>query len=280
MGAIYQAYMKDREIDGRSIEKQRHSWKALAPFFDALDPEEIDKALCRDFQKRRLQSGRAIGTVWTDLSCLRASLNWARKEKIIAVAPFVWLPPQPEPRERYLTRDEADRLLAAAVSSHMRLFILLALATAGRVGALLELTWDRIDFERERVNLRTGEKNRYKRRAIVPMNANLKAALSEAQQGALTPHVIEWAGRRVHNIQRAFRRAVARAGLDDKVTPNTLRHTAAVWMAEAGVPMSEIAQYLGHTDTRITEKHYARYSPDYLRRAAAALEMPAVRKLK
>jgi integrase len=51
-----------------------------------------------------------------------------------------------------------------------------------------------------------------------------------------------------------------------------LRHSAAVHMAEEGVPMSEISQYLGHSDTRITEQIYARFSPDYLRRAAAALE--------
>jgi hypothetical protein len=48
-----------------------------------------------------------------------------------------------------------------------------------------------------------------------------------------------------------------------------LRHTAAVLMAENGVPMSEISQYLGHNSTETTERVYARYSPDYLRKAAA-----------
>jgi integrase len=43
-------------------------------------------------------------------------------------------------------------------------------------------------------------------------------------------------------------------------------------MAEAGVPMSEIAQVLGHTDPAITFRIYARYSPEYLKRAVGALE--------
>jgi len=43
-------------------------------------------------------------------------------------------------------------------------------------------------------------------------------------------------------------------------------------MAEEGVPMPEISQFLGHSNTQVTEKVYARFSPDYLRRAAAALE--------
>ena len=32
------------------------------------------------------------------------------------------------------------------------------------------------------------------------------------------------------------------------VTPHILRHTAAAWMAMAGVPMAVIARLLGHTD--------------------------------
>lgn len=63
-----------------------------------------------------------------------------------------------------------------------------------------------------------------------------------------------------------------RAGLED-VTPHVLRHTAAVWMAENRVPMSEISQYLGHKSTLITERVYARYSPEYLRNAAQSLEI-------
>jgi integrase len=64
---------------------------------------------------------------------------------------------------------------------------------------------------------------------------------------------------------------VERAGLQE-VPPHVLRHTAAVWMAEAGSSMVEIAQYLGHSDSRITQKVYARFSPTFLRRSSAALE--------
>jgi integrase len=45
-------------------------------------------------------------------------------------------------------------------------------------------------------------------------------------------------------------------------------------MAEAGVPMAEIAQYLGHNNPAITYRVYARYSPTYLRGAANAVEFP------
>ncbi|WP_374137577.1 MULTISPECIES: tyrosine-type recombinase/integrase [unclassified Sphingomonas] len=50
------------------------------------------------------------------------------------------------------------------------------------------------------------------------------------------------------------------------------RHTAGVWMAQADVQMQKIAQFLGHTSTRVTERTYARYSPSFMKDAAAALD--------
>ena len=58
---------------------------------------------------------------------------------------------------------------------------------------------------------------------------------------------------------------------DIHCTPHMLRHSAAVWMAEARTPMEEIAAYLGHKNPLITARVYARFHPDYLRRGAKAL---------
>jgi hypothetical protein len=44
-------------------------------------------------------------------------------------------------------------------------------------------------------------------------------------------------------------------------------------MAEAGRPMTEIAAVLGHSDSRITERIYARFSPAHLRKTVIALDM-------
>jgi integrase len=43
-------------------------------------------------------------------------------------------------------------------------------------------------------------------------------------------------------------------------------------MAQADVPMEKIAQFLGHTTTRVTFATYARFSPRYMADGAAALD--------
>jgi integrase len=56
------------------------------------------------------------------------------------------------------------------------------------------------------------------------------------------------------------------------VTPHIFRHSAAALMVEAGVPLVEVAQMLGHKNSKMVEEVYGRPSPSYLRQAASALE--------
>ena len=140
--------------------------------------------------------------------------------------------------------------MAVETQFHLRLATLITLTTAARVTAVLELTWSRVDLERGQINLRTGEGGR-KGRAIVPINDTLFAAPREARAGALSGHVIEWADQPVKRINKGFAAMVKKAGLED-VSPHVLRHRAAVLMAGNGTPMSELSQYLGHSNIQTT----------------------------
>lgn len=260
------AYIKEKRATAARPDRIETAWKALGPFFGHLRPDQIDRPLCRAYAARRRQQGRKNGTIRKELDILRAALRWQDKR-----TPAVFeMPPAPPPRERYLARDEYRRLVDACTTPHVRLFVILAVATAGRAEALLGLTWDRVDFTAGIIRLADGGERR-KGRATVPMTGTAREALLDAREAARTPYVIEYADRRVKSVKKGIKSAAALAGLRD-VSPHVFRHTAAVWMAEAGIAMSEIAQYLGHSDSRLTERVYARYSPDYLRRAAEALE--------
>jgi len=60
-------------------------------------------------------------------------------------------------------------------------------------------------------------------------------------------------------------------GLD--ITPHVLRHTVATQLAQKNVPMTQISRLLGHRSTAITEKVYAKFSPDFCRQAVAHLNV-------
>lgn len=267
---LWQDYVEERK--GRPVaETMIYTGKPVLKHFGALRADQIDAPCCRSYADIRYKAGVQPGTVWTELGHLTTVLNWAKSTRLIDHVPSIPRPQKPAPKDRYLTRQEIKRLLDVASQPHIKLAILLMLSTAARVGAILELTWDRVDFDRNQIDLRKSASGPRKGRSVVPMNPGLCDALSSAKQAALSDYVIEWGGQPVKNITRGFSSAAKAAGLEN-VTPHVLRHTSAVHMAEVGIPMSEISQYMGHSNTSITERVYARFSPDHLRHAADVLD--------
>lgn len=269
---LWQAYCLDKA--GRSVvTTMKFTWKALEPHFGRIEGEAVTVADCRAYTEARRKAGKKDGSIHTELGHLRSVLVWAQKQRLIAHAPHIERPAKPEPKEGYLTRQEVARLMEKASAPHIRLAILLMIGTGARNAAALQLTWDRVDFDRRMIQLRNPfDKERRKGRATVPMNATLLAALQEAKEGALSPYVIEWAGGPVLSIKKGIKTAGTAIGRPD-ASPHMLRHSAAVWLAEDGHSMDEIAQFLGHANTSMTTKVYARYSPNYLRKLADSLEV-------
>ena len=78
-----------------------------------------------------------------------------------------------------------------------KLFIILALYTGARRGAILDLTWDRVSEECDLIDYaRPGRPTSKKRRVKVPVPARAKTALLEAKAMAKTEYVIEYNGRK------------------------------------------------------------------------------------
>lgn len=268
VGAIVELYLAEKKDQSRrSYGGMATAWRGAFSTFAELRPDQIDRDVCRRYAARRMGMGLSAGTVIKDLGVIRTALRWAKKDQG-AIFEF---PKAPPPRDRFITRAEVGRLVAAADLAHVKLFITLAWCTAGRHSAILELTWDRVDFEKKTVRLATEVAHGPKGRATVRVAEWGLAALRASYEARTCDYVIEWGGKPLKSIKRGFGEAARRAELAD-VTPHVLRHSAAVAMAGAGVPMEKIAQFLGHTSTKVTEKVYAKFQPDHMQDAARALE--------
>lgn len=277
---LWEAYRVDKA--GRPVvEIMGYEWKALQPRFGAMAAESITIADCRAYveerrsiRTKRHPAGIKDGTIVTELGRIRMVLKWAEKHKLIASAPAIERPALPKRHaDKHLTAHQVRQLAEACKAPHLELFVHVAFATAGRAAAILGLTWDRVHFERGKIDLEDPDiKVAHKGRAVVPLTRTLRVRLMEAQSGARSDFVIEWNGERVGSVKKGLATAAKNAGLPH-VHPHMLRHSAAVRQAEAGVPMEEIASYLGHSNPKVTRDIYARFSPEALSRGAAALEL-------
>lgn len=274
VGDVVGAYLEViKASDGHK--RKAEAWTAAKPFWgamrigniiaDAKDQPGSGRAYVEWRQK-------AANTMRKETGIVIEALGWAKDKEFIDRAPHLYIPPIPESEVEHLTKRQFRKFLGECRAPHVKLFVRLAIATGARSKALLELPWVRVDLERGIINLNPRDRiqKANKGRAKVPINDQLLEALTAAKEAALSPFVIELGGDRILSIRKGFEAASERSGIH--CTPHMLRHSAAVWMAEARTPMEEIASYLGHKDTRITTSTYARFNPDYLRRAAKALE--------
>jgi integrase len=223
----------------------------------------------------------ADGTIIRELAgVLRPAVQHAIHERrLVAGTYYIPVPAQPAGRDYWITRSDTARLVWESrrdkrVRLHLPLYTLIALYTGQRRGAVLDLTWPQINWDRQWINFNPpGRVQTAKRRPIIPVPRSLMAALRHAQARATSPFVIAYAyssGGRVGNVKKGFNSAAERAGIPD-CTSHTLRHTAGTWMAQRGVPLYEIAGYLGHSEKRTTEL-YAHHHPDHMARARVAME--------
>lgn len=269
----------------------------LLPYWGDLRLEDIRKSKCRDYLSVRkkefiqwqregaYKTERTLSdeTVRRELEQLQAAIRYAWSDNVIASFPAVWKPKKCQPKDRWLTKREAALLLASAkkfpeAGEYLYLFILLGLYTGARSTAILSLRWADVDFSSGLINFKSQGETQNKKKSIVPMPKRLFREMKKARvMGTETGYVIhqkkvvsDTAGKKIiqipiKSIKGSFGSACKKAGLE-KVTPHTLRHTAASWMVQKGVPLHKVAKYIG-TTMEVIEKTYGHLEPDHLKEA-------------
>lgn len=233
------------------------------------------------------------------LSLLRASLNLAHEEGVIANKVKVQLlpeddatpivPPSDDVLERILV--EAGQDAIRQVAPFMVEVIHLSVETGLRPAELMHITWRSIDWtlgpNREGA-LRVEEQGRgrivggkrwvpkNRRHRLVPLSALARELLLALQKQALAegrarpedlviPNVD---GTPYTRLQSAEKNAggntwrVMKEAMGHDVTLYDLRHVFAVRRLQAGVPMATVSQWLGHSDINLTVKRYGRFAAE------------------
>jgi integrase len=228
----------------------------------------LDREAFAEYGRRRQADGVQPQTVRRELITLRAALRMAWKDGEIDRVPPIHMPPAGASRQRVLTPDETARLRrAVADDEQMQVCVDLLLGTGARLGAVMELSWDRVDFGARQIDFRAPHPRaaRRKHRAVVPMPTPLASLLRRHQRRSGGDRVVAL-GRT--SVERRFRAACQRAGLEG-VTPHVLRHTVATHLLRR-VRLVEASRYLGHKSVAITEQVYGHLTVGDLEPAARA----------
>ena len=221
--------------------------------FDSKDPEEV--------RKRRATANRL-------LTILKAALNHAFQEGRIP-SDEAWRRVKPfrevdTPVVHFLKTAECVRLVNACEPS-FRDLVRGALVTGCRYGELTRMRAADFNADAGTITVRVSKSGKPRHVVLNEEGQGLFTALTagRAPQDLVFRRDDGGAWGASHQ-QRPLEEASRAAKLDPPATFHILRHTYASALAMRGAPMGVIAAQLGHSDTRMTEKHYAHLAPSYI----------------
>jgi integrase len=247
----------------------------LLEFFGDKTLVDLNGRLCRNYTKQSATDAMAR----RDLEDLRAAINHHRREGLHDRIVSVVMPDRRPPREKWLTREDAAKLLwtlwRRGKCRHVARFVLIALYTGRRAAVVCGASFKRSQG-RTWLDTRAGflwppERARVtkKRNPPIPLPARLVAHLRRwERQGWAYP--VQWGDHSVTRVDKTVKDAASEAGLG-YVTPHVLRHTAATWQMQAATDIFEASKYLGMT-IRTLETVYAHHRPDHLTGARDAYD--------
>ena len=255
---------------------RKRSWKAeqgilrrdILPALGEMRLDSITRFTLIRWQESMLGKGLAASTCNRALFLLKYAFNCARRWGFIAESPArdVQALPEREFRERYLSEEEARRLmdaLAAEKDQQAARVVKLLLFTGARKSEILAARWENVDVGRCILTVPLSKSG--KARHIPLSDAALKVL-------AKIPRNSEWlfpspktAGH-MTSIFKAWDRVRTKAMLKD-VRLHDLRHSFASFLVNDGCSLYEVQKILGHHDPRVTTR-YAHLAQDSLLRAA------------
>jgi integrase len=296
---VLSIYLDDTRPRQRNQVKFDERMIRLTEWWGDKKLSEVSGETCRDYVKHRGRDGGAR----RDLEDLRAAINHHARQGLHRGSVRVLLPEKGAPRDRWLTRQEAAKLIWTCWRTreiqrmtrgplkgqqmptdkrplrHLARFILIGLYTGTRARAIASAS-PLPAIGRSYVDLDNGIFYRLaegalpskKRQTPAPLPTRLLAHMRRwKQRGIAKAHFVEFNKKPVKSVKTAFKRAVALSGIGGKsVSPHTLRHTAATWMMQQGADKWSAAGFLGMS-VAMLDRVYGHHHPDYLKDAAHAI---------
>lgn len=265
--------------------KKRHTCRTehghfiywLRPVLGNLTFKQIKPFHVEKVKKDMMKAGRSPRTIQNCFATFRQVWNHARLQDLTnedTPTRKVKIPKFDNKRTRFLSRDEADRLLDELKRRSIQLYnmSLLALYTGARASEIFSLIWGGVDL----VNgvLTVPDTKNSKTRYLYLTQA-VKTILKGLQNSQPKNEFVfkDKKGHKIKEISKAFGEAVKALKLNNGVTDrrqrvcfHSLRHTFASWHVQSGTDLYIVKKLLAHSSILLTER-YSHLQPAGLQKA-------------
>jgi len=257
IAALIDRYLAKVTPRKKSARQEKQRLLFLKRHFGPFSAAALRNYHVSEYRDRRLAEGLAGATVVKEMNSLAHLFNKAIRDwgmpLVANPVTQVGRPQVARGRDRRLSSHELTMLLAACRESRspmLETIVVVAIETGMRLGELLALDWRHIDRTTRVATLpdtKTGEARR------VPLSPKALSALDALPRHIGTSRVF-WRWGRSDSLENAWRRAVAKAGIDD-LHFHDLRHEATSRLFERGLALPEVAAITGHKTWQMLRRY-------------------------
>jgi len=233
----------------------------LDKYLNGVELQAINRDFLEKILKAKQAEGVANSTVNRVLEVVRGLLRKACNEwEWIDRVPAVRMLPEPKKRVRWITRNEADRLVAA-LPPHLADIVRFTLETGLRRSNVTGLQWSQVDLVRRMAWIHPDQA---KARKAIPVPLSTVAVLTLRKQiGKHHTHVFTYKGNTITQVNtKTWRKALKEVGIEN-FRWHDLRHTWASWHIQEGTPQHILQELGGWSSPEMVQK-YAHLSSAHL----------------
>lgn len=278
-------FMDSRDVEGKSVDFYEYClYGHCLKYFKDKKIKSIKRADVVDFIKKlreyiSIRTGEPLKpkTIKHHRDCLRALFYYAKYLEIIDTNPADYIKIDPVPNQvkgRYYEPEDVDRLISTLESDgdyKYYVFFILQLYTGCRPSEIYGLTWDKIDFEREQIIIdqalvKSKSAGGYVLKStkahdirIKTLPGSIAMMLKKLKSITIKPSKYVFTNADGYHLNEgAFREYYRRfCKLHDLpyLPPYAIRHTTGTILASKKIPLTNIANILGHTTPQTTTKY-------------------------
>ncbi|MGR3178670.1 MAG: tyrosine-type recombinase/integrase [Candidatus Anammoxibacter sp.] len=250
------------------------SYKHLTAFFGNALLSAVDRKMIAKYKSTRRVEKTKPSSLNREMSMLSKAFNLATTEwEWIENYPKISKEKENNETDRFLFDDEEKRLLLCS-AEWLKDLITFALHSGLRQDEQLSLAWTRVNMERRTILIQETKSGKPR---SVPLNQTaLNVLLRKLEIRSIKNDLVFFStnGTKINNCNliRAFNKVMKKAKIDD-FTWHGLRRSFATRLVQKGIDIYQVAELLGHSDVKMTQKRYAHHCPESLRSGVEILDV-------
>ena len=261
------AFITEYKTYVKNTYSEKYLKKAVRPSFAALQKHTSDMPL-QSISTRIIDqfissaSARSKHSASLYYRTLKAAFNKALVWNYIKENPFnkIKTPKVPKSFPVFISESELIEILNNTEMQLMKDIFTTAFYTGMRLGELLNMRWNWIDFSQNIITIKNSNEfnSKNKRERIIPIHQKVQAILqTRFQLGRLPDNLIfyRYNGIKLNEdfVSKQFKKAVRAANLNDKIHFHSLRHSFASALVQRGISLYAVKELLGHGNIKTTQ---------------------------